>query len=442
MCLIPISHYEQTTLCKFGVGQNLFNCSLMQGVRRALFLPIVACLLGCGANGSSSGAASSDSGTATATVVSQPAPSTPMPTTPAGTVVAAGLAGEADIPDNFDTNATLEVASQTVPVDADPVGAFRFTCLSGQLAKDDPIVYPGQPGKSHLHQFFGNTLTNANTTYQSLRTSGGSTCTGGQDPTSQRSAYWMPAMLDGAGNAVKPNRMLTYYKQLPNSHPDCGDPADGKHIGFCIPMPNGLRFINGFNMATGKGGPADLTSSDQWQMGYDCWVPNGDSVTPSLPTIAAVVATGKCTTGSWLRVRVDFPACWDGKNLDSPDHRSHMSPPTGALTAGGRACPSSHPYNIPTVTMQAYYTVDANFTGGGWHLASDEMTPGTVAGSTLHADYWEAWSPVVKAMWQNGCINGHLSCNNGELGNGKMIKGMSLPPQFPDHVLVPLATIP
>ena len=25
-----------------------------------------------------------------------------------------------------------------------------------------------------------------------------------------------------------------------------------------------------------------------------------------------------------LRAQVFFPACWDGKNLDSPDHKSHM----------------------------------------------------------------------------------------------------------------------
>src|SRR5690242_15474511 len=30
-------------------------------------------------------------------------------------------------------------------------GAFRFTCGGdGPLASDDPVVYPGQPGKSHL----------------------------------------------------------------------------------------------------------------------------------------------------------------------------------------------------------------------------------------------------------------------------------------------------
>jgi hypothetical protein len=99
----------------------------------------------------------------------------------------------------------------------DPVGAFRFICQPGQLLYDDPIVYPGQPGKSHLHQFYGNTAANAYSTYESLRTSGDSTCVS----TLNRSGYWMPAMLDGKGNVVRPNFVAIYYKRRPASDPKC-----------------------------------------------------------------------------------------------------------------------------------------------------------------------------------------------------------------------------
>ncbi|HEV2593857.1 MAG TPA: DUF1996 domain-containing protein [Sphingomicrobium sp.] len=384
--------------------------------------------------------------TTTLTTSAAAATTTATTTTSTGGWVASpnGAKGESDVADNFNVQSTLQPDPTTVPVMADPVGAFRFECLSGQLAKDDPIVYPGQPGKSHLHQFFGNMLTNASSTYQSLRTSGGSTCTGNAnstDPTPQRSAYWMPAMLDGAGNAVKPNRMLTYYKQLPNNNPECGAAPDSTHIGYCVAMPNGLRMITGYNMDSGKGGPADTTSADQWTMHFDCWLPTG-AVTPAEPTLAAVVATGTCPAGSLLRVLIDFPQCWDGKNLDSPDHRAHMSDEVGAaLPDGSRACPSDHPYNIPSITIQAFFTTDANFVAGKWHLSSDDMLPGAAAGTTLHGDYWEAWSPTIKNQWQVGCIDAHLSCNNGQLGNGQTIKGMPQGP-WPDHVLVPLSSIP
>ena len=354
-----------------------------------------------------------------------------------------GLAGEPDVADNFNVAATLLVDPTPVVPEVDGVGAFRFTCLSGQLLRDDPIVYPDLPGKSHLHQFFGNTLTNANSTYQSLRTTGGSTCTG-QDgnttPTGQRTAYWMPAMLDGAGNVVKPNRMLTYYKRVPLSMTDCQGAPDTLHMGFCVPVPNGLRMLSGYNMATGVGGPLDNT-----MVGWSCTAPNGQS-TYLLPSLPAIIATGACPLGSELRAKIDFPTCWDGQNIDVADHRSHVVMGTAPYNtpAGFRPCPVDHPYVIPTITMQAFYTVDANFIAGKWHLSSDEMVPGAAAGTTLHGDYWEAWSPIVKNIWETYCINAHKSCSNGGLGNGQKIKGMdSLAPNgFPGEVLVPLSSIP
>jgi len=342
--------------------------------------------------------------------------------------------GEADIADNFDVNAWLEPGEAPHP-SPDEVGAFRFTCLVGQLLKDDPIVYPGQPGKSHLHQFFGNTSTNANSTYQSLRTTGGSTCTRSATESPQRSAYWMPAMLDGAGNAVKPDWINTYYKQLPASDPNCKITMDPAVIGKCVPLPNGLRFVMGYNVTSMSGGPADTNSRDYWAMGFDCMdhTLGNTSYTGPKHSIAEIIATGKCPVGAWLRAYAAFPQCWDGKNIDSADHRSHIMLPPQAV------CPGDHPYRIPEVAVSVFFTVDANFTK--WHLSSDEMMPGTVAGSTLHFDYWEAWSPVMKALWQTHCIDGHLSCSTGNVGDGREIKGMKMITQ-PNHVLVPLSSIP
>jgi hypothetical protein len=247
----------------------------------------------------------------------------------------------------------------------------------------------------------------------------------------------MPAMLDGAGNAVKADWMNTYYKQLPASSPDCATTTDPTVSGRCIGMPNGLRFILGYNMATNSGGPADTNSRDYWAMGFDCVVTDGTgaSYTGVKHTIPEIVATGACPTGAWLRVFLTFPDCWDGKNLDSADHRSHMA--FGAPVA----CPADHPYKIPEVAVQAFFRTDANFAAGKWHLSSDEMMPGTTPGKTLHMDYWEAWSPVVKNIWQTSCIDGHLSCAAGNLGNGQEVKGMQQIGAFPIHVLVPLSSI-
>src|SRR2546423_3174010 len=48
------------------------------------------------------------------------------------------------------------------------VGSFRTVCKYSHMAPDDPIVFPGQSGASHLHVFWGNSLTDANSTAQSL----------------------------------------------------------------------------------------------------------------------------------------------------------------------------------------------------------------------------------------------------------------------------------
>lgn len=50
--------------------------------------------------------------------------------------------------------------------------------------------------------------------------------------------------------------------------------------------------------------------------------------------------------------------CWDGKNLDSPDHKAHVAYPTSGpanfLSLGGN-CPSSHPVRIPQLMYEVVW---------------------------------------------------------------------------------------
>ena len=41
------------------------------------------------------------------------------------------------------------------------VPQFIVTCAFSHTAPDDPIVFPGEPGQSHQHDFFGNRATDA-----------------------------------------------------------------------------------------------------------------------------------------------------------------------------------------------------------------------------------------------------------------------------------------
>src|SRR5690242_9635677 len=73
------------------------------------------------------------------------------------------------------------------------VAQWNVLCSIDHFAADDPIVYPGQPGRSHMHSFYGNTSTNAATTTASLQAASPSTCGRGMG-TSDLSGYWVPSL--------------------------------------------------------------------------------------------------------------------------------------------------------------------------------------------------------------------------------------------------------
>ncbi|TCP36563.1 DUF1996 domain-containing protein [Sphingomonas sp. BK235] len=327
----------------------------------------------------------------------------------------------APIASNIDVAAWLTPGDRIPPKELyDVVGSFRFICLPGQVGSDDPIVFPGQPGKSHLHQFFGNTGANARSTYASLRTTGDSTC-GNQ---LNRSAYWIPAMLDGLGFVRRPDYVSIYYKRRPDTDPLC------KVQGIaCVALPRGLRFIFGYDMVSGKQktGAGYFNCSDDsgmWSTGHHA----------DIASIAMKCGPGPNGERRRLGAIITAPDCWDGKRLDSPNHRDHVAYASYGMD-GVLRCPAANPYIIPTFTLGAWYDVGTIAAGqpgsvATWSLSSDDMTmDGKVvrmtAGSTLHADWDGAWDDTVMAAWTDNCINKLLNCNGGELGNGMVLK-----PQF------------
>lgn len=374
--------------------------------------------------GPDGGSVDVDSGSPDASVSEPPDASTSAPPD-AGMVVDAGSTPtrgsdggvELDpIPTNFDAGAWLSPAwgNGMIPPSGAPdvVGAFRFICNPAHLAYDDPIVYPGQPGRSHLHQFFGNTLADAHSTYASLRTSGDSTCNNALN----RSAYWIPAMMNGKGKVVRPDHVSIYYKRYPASSPRCT--IEGK---ACIPLPRGLRYVFGWNPATPTKGGGGY---------FNCDGPGIPGVVsghfPDIPTAAQ-----NCPMGARLGAVLNAPSCWNGTDLDSPDHRSHVTYPVDTHL-GYTKCPDTHPYIIPTFTLGAWYTVDADLDRSGtwtagvtqtWHLHSD-LHAGTryKPGTTLHGDWFGAWDDAVMAMWTENCIDKLLNCSGGDLGNGLQLK--------------------
>ena len=102
-----------------------------------------------------------------------------------------------------------------------------------------------------------------------------------------------------------------------------GDPSNRK----AAAVPRGLCFRCEANMQQSPFGGAPCTGAD----------------TRDFPK-------GVCG-GGW-RITVTFPSCWDGKNLDTPDHKAHISYPASGTFESGGACPATHPVKIPQVMYE------------------------------------------------------------------------------------------
>lgn len=71
---------------------------------------------------------------------------------------------------------------------------------------------------------------------------------------------------------------------------------------------------------------------------------NGEGFAPCYAKDSAELPTKFCPGG--IRATVIFPSCWDGKNLDSPDDKSHVAYSNGG-GLGTPNCPSTPPVAIP-----------------------------------------------------------------------------------------------
>jgi len=239
------------------------------------------------------------------------------------------------------------------------VGQFVVECPFSHALPDDPIVYPGDSGASHLHAFFGNVTANADSTLDSLLDQG-TTCEQQQDTAS----YWAPALLDN-GQLIKPVKSVAYYR--------AGVGVDPESV---VAFPAGLMMIAGDPMAT----EAQPTSVVAWSCGSGGM---RDELPPS------------CPPDRGLRLDITFPDCWDGKNLDVDGHRTHMH-----YSSNGQ-CPSSHPVSVPQLIFSVAYPVHGD--ASQLQLASGGLMTG-------HADFINSWDQEKLEEEVALCIGRDIVC--------------------------------
>jgi hypothetical protein len=278
------------------------------------------------------------------------------------------------------------IVPESVPIKrptSDGTGNFRVVCHYSHMNYDDAVLYPNQPGRAHMHTYFGNLNANAGSTGSSLRSAGNSTCDGG---ILNRSAYWIPSVINPSGIPVVPDYNMIYYK----SGYQGNTPAK-----IVQTFPIGLKIIAGDMKATAPQGAEPWDRNVNWSCSTESW--RGRK--PNIPD---------CPAGEEIVAEIQFPQCWDGKNLDSPDHMSHMA--YGKWQGG---CPSTHPVALPSISYNIHYKVPAGGTTG-WRLSSD-MYSGGPGGYSLHADIITAWDPSTSAVWLRNCVRQSADCNVGQI---------------------------
>ena len=306
---------------------------------------------------------SSTGGEASAQTLATSAPASVSASSSASAKPAAGATSS---PASTGKYITLDTPVLPIPAPATkmPFAQYRemhANCKPVKQAADDPLVFPGLPGASHLHTFVGNTAPTASSTPESLVKNGSSSCEDAKDTAS----YWFPTLLQN-GKPV-PNTTVTFYYK--------SGVTDYRTV---RPFPAGFRELVG-DMKT----PNAASFGGEW----DCGNPGG--TTKEIPA--------SCPAGNVLIVRYMAPSCWDGLHLDTPDHKSHMAYPVKGV------CPADHPVAVPMLQSKVAYKLTNGVTKG--------LVFSSGASFSFHYDFMNGWNQARLEELVKHCINEGRQCN-------------------------------
>jgi len=288
---------------------------------------------------------------------------------------AAPPAGDGWIPvDTAAWNAQLAefraLTPRSVPPTSVRVPEFNATCAYSHSRPDDPIVFPGMPGASHMHSFLGNKSTDAYATTRTLLANAGTTCR----PAPDLSAYWIPTLYEN-DQVIEPKDVVVYYgSRLTDPTPT-------------VPFPQGFRMIAG-DARLQAPTPAGSVNA------FYCAGPGGE--------------IGRSADGNWpvcastavLMFHLVFQDCWDGRNLDSPTHKAHVS-----YSFDG-TCRGDYPVAIPNLSFLIAYPTSGS--AAGFRLASGMA-------SSMHGDAFMAWDNRALGERVKNCLVQKAKCNtNGD----------------------------
>lgn len=227
---------------------------------------------------------------------------------------------------------TLRYAFTLLPFVLQVAAFWKVPCPNPVLReRADPIVNPGTVSP-HLHTIMGGNGFGFSMDYRQARASTCSSCSVKED----KSNYWVPSLYFHAENGSfipvdQVGGALIYYLHRTEPGQDATD---------IEPFPEGFRMLAGDAARRSYSG-----SVPEQAVNFTCLGSN-KAQTLGLPNY-------NCPGG--LRAQIFFPSCWNGVDLDSTDHKSHVVYPS---SANGGTCPDGFKHRLMSLFYEVLWAVD------------------------------------------------------------------------------------
>ncbi|MFE2459208.1 DUF1996 domain-containing protein [Streptomyces sp. NPDC059402] len=273
-------------------------------------------------------------------------------------------------------------------------GSFATSCgvnAEGLFNSDNLIAAPGVGnGAHHFHDYVGNQANSAFASDEDLA-AGDTSCADQGD----KSSYYWPVLrlqngtveqdaqapgggIEGnAGEIVTPAEVTLTF--------------EGNERGKVTEMPRLLRIITGDAKAFVNG---DTNANASWS----CTGFEDRQLKDKYPL---------CPSGSDVVRTFTFQSCWDGRNIDSANHRTHM-----AFAAADGSCPEGFRH-VPRLVQRVVYDVAAPSLADGGRtvplFAVDSFPEQLHKPVTDHSDFINVFDEgLMRKMVE--CINSGREC--------------------------------